>query len=1210
MKLGRPLAATIATVVALLFQAGAALAQEPRIAESAARQISVLREIRNSASATDRKIASRLYLAVLNQRADPRLAALPDFRFVKPNSDGKVLVDVATVKGQELKPVLAAIEALGGDTTSHSARYRTVRARVPLAGMPALAANPGVLRVQLAIPRLTSKLNTSEGDVTHRAAAARSYFGVSGVGQKVCVLSDGVDSLAALQASGDLPAVDVLPGQAGSGDEGSAMLEIVHDLAPGATLGFAQAGPDEAGFAQNIRDLRFVAGCSIIVDDVIYLDESPFQDGDVAESVNVVTADGALYFSSAGNEGNQNDGTSGTWEGDFNPSALALPAPLAGAGTAHNFGDGGQSVLVAASGQVTVLHWTDPFGTAANDYDLYDLDGALTTVFDFSTDSQDGTGGDDFPVEIMGPAYTGERIVVMQYAGAARMINLINFRGELAISTNGATRGHSAAVNAFSTAAVDVATASGGAFVGGATNPVETFSSDGPRRIFFDNAGDLLPGAPAGNFLSTGGVLRQKPDIAAADGVACAAPGFDPFFGTSAAAPHAAAVAALVKQAFPAYTPAQMRTALVSNALDIEAAGVDRDSGAGIVMAYETLQGLGAPPGAGLSAGTAVPSQLGGDGDAYVEIGEDWSVTVPLTNFGSISATAISATLTSSTPGVVILVGTSAYADLAAAASGNNLTPFAFGVGSTVPCGATLQFTLTVTFTGGTSPVSFPFTLKTGAPGTPVTFTYSGAAVPIPDGGDLSGTLPGAIVSAPLVVSGLAGNVFDVDLRIDGTACSNAAGSTTVGIDHTYVNDLQISLQSPAGTIVTAIANTDGSGNNFCQTTLDDESAGASIQSVVSANAPFTGSFTPATALLAFDGQAANGTWNLRAQDFFLGDTGSIRAFSLVITPVICNATAVAPALTATKVVSGGDRASGGTVVYTVTLTNTGTGAQPDNAGAEFTDTLPATLTVGTPTASSGTVSGAGVNPVAWNGSILPGQSVTLTIPCTIAGDTVGQTISAQGTALVDANRDGTNEGSVLTDVPGGGPNEPTTFVVLAPAAAPLVSATKAVLGYGYVIGQGVVYTVTLTNSGSVAQLDNPGNEFTDTISPLLTVGTPTASSGTVSGAGVNPVTWNGSIPPGGSVVITIPATILAAAAGQVVSNQGTVSWDSDGSGTNDATALTDAPGGAANDPTTFLAQAEAVIPTLSGAGLGLAGLLIAWAAVWSLRRVFPSNQG
>src|SRR5207247_10053432 len=137
--------------------------------------------------------------------------------------------------------------------------------------------------------------------------------------------------------------------------------------------------------------------------------------------------------------------------------------------------------------------------------------------------------------------------------------------------------------------AVELAKAGGGAFVGGAANPVETFSSDGPRQIFFN--ADGTPITP-GNFSSTGGTVRQKPDIAAADGVATATPGFNPFFGTSAAAPHAAAIAALLLQLRPDIAERGDITAtnvvrglFATSALDIEGAGVDIQSGVGIVMA-------------------------------------------------------------------------------------------------------------------------------------------------------------------------------------------------------------------------------------------------------------------------------------------------------------------------------------------------------------------------------------------------------------------------------------------------------------------------------------------------------------------------------------------------------------------------------------------------------------------------------------------------
>ncbi len=304
--------------------------------------------------------------------------------------------------------------------------------------------------------------------------------------------------------------------------------------------------------------------------------------------------------------------------------------------------------------------------------------------------------------------------------------------------------------------------------------------------------------------------------------------------------------------------------------------------------------------------------------------------------------------------------------------------------------------------------------------------------VAIPDGGDLTGTLPGAPVNADLPVSGLVGGLYDVNFSLYGTTCTTTSGATTVGLDHSFVSDLELTLRSPAGTEVTVVDQTDGSGNNFCQTVLDDQSAGPNIQSVASGDAPFTGSFKPNAPLSGFAGEDPNGTWQFQAQDFFSFDTGHIRAFTLEITPAVCDAAAVAPSVTATKEITGGDLKSGGSVIYTATLTNNGTGGQPDNAGDEFSDPLPPGLTVGTPSASSGTVSGAGVNPVTWNGSILAGGSVTITIPAQIAGNMAGQTISNQGTASFDADRSGSNESSALTDVPGGGADEPTEVVVLA----------------------------------------------------------------------------------------------------------------------------------------------------------------------------------
>lgn len=1052
---GGALLRTAALVLAALtfaagLRAAEARAEQPRITASAVVQMQALQSIKTSKSLTQEKIDSRLYLALLHQRGDARLASLKAFRFEQPESDNRFPVDILLHSAGGVKPVLNKLKSLGGVVRARSYVYLRISARVHLEDLEVLAGMPEINKVRQAIPFFTEKINTSEGDKTHGAQLARAFYGSDGTGVKVGVISDGVDSLSSVEATGDLPPdVQVLPGQAGSGDEGTAMLEIVHDLAPGAALVFATANPDTATFAQNILNLA-AAGCTVIVDDIVYLDESPFEDGPVAQAVNTVTAAGVTYFSSAGNEGNKDSGTSGTWEGDFKANGTL---PAAEAGVAHDFGDGGQSLKVqSANADSVILIWAEhsdlTHGFASTDFDLYDMDNTLTNVIDASTDRQDGVGGDDFPFEFISKTFDGERLVVMKFAdgttSSVPMFNLIVFRGQVdpALATNGATRGHSASVAAFSVAATPAASPfdpskPNGPYPGlfTAADQVEVFSSDGPRRIILDGAtgNELTPG----NRTKTGGVVRQKPDITAADGVSCAAPGFNPFYGTSAAAPHAAAITALVKAAVPGLTPTQIRTALIASAIDIGAVGVDRDTGAGIVMAQAALAAAGATPKALLTAGAAIPAEVSGDGDAFVENNEVWSLTIPLTNIGAVAATVVNGVLSSPTPGVTIQSASSAYPNLGVSATGNNATPFRFLVGPAVPCGSSIQFVLTVTYTGGISPQTFNFSIGTGSPGAPVTFSYAGPAVPIPDGTDQFGSSPGAVAVAVIPVSGLAGNIFKVVLRIDGSACDTTVGSTTVGIDHPFVSDLKMTLRSPSGTPVLVINNAGGSGTNFCQTVLDDASGGGNIQSVGAANAPFTGSFTPNSPLSAFNAETANGNWTLEVQDFFIFDTGNIRAFSLIITPAVCDATTVSGTMSV-----DGSLVVGGTVRYTVRLHNLGSVATTDNPGNEFTDVLPATLALVSASSTSGSaVANLGTNTVTWNGGIPASGSVTITIVATVLPAAAGLTVSNQGTISYSAGFNGTNDTAVVTNDPStpiGG--DPTSFVAAATLMVPTLS--------------------------------------------------------------------------------------------------------------------------------------------------------------------------
>src|SRR5262249_31043775 len=151
---------------------------------------------------------------------------------------------------------------------------------LPLAKIETVAAQQAVHSIR---PADQAALNTlgpaAEGDIAHRADRARSAFQVDGTGVKIGVLSDSIDYLLNVQSSGGLSNVTVLPDQRGVGaGEGTAILQVAHKLAPGAGLYFATAFGGVASFAQNIHDLQ-AAGCRIIVDDVIYFNESPFQDG-------------------------------------------------------------------------------------------------------------------------------------------------------------------------------------------------------------------------------------------------------------------------------------------------------------------------------------------------------------------------------------------------------------------------------------------------------------------------------------------------------------------------------------------------------------------------------------------------------------------------------------------------------------------------------------------------------------------------------------------------------------------------------------------------------------------------------------------------------------------------------------------------------------------------------------------------------------------
>ncbi|MBS1796458.1 MAG: S8 family serine peptidase [Acidobacteria bacterium] len=759
--------------------------RDTKISPEAQLQIQSLIDEKNSRTATQQKIDSQLLYAAKMRSGQTLTAYVPTLEVnVGADENGLVTVDIA---GDITPKLLSALKKMGVKVIGSWPAYRTLRAEAALDQLESIAALTQVRFIQPKQESTTSRFDQSrirpaveplftgltlnpanplkngpnprsrfqnvidelsnagigggsntnylpngynpvgsanaEGVITHGAYSARGIFNTDGTGVKIGVISNGVTSLATSQGLGDLGPVTVLPGQTGSGDEGTAMLEVIHDIAPGAQLFFATGNPTSAQFAQNIRDLR-TAGCDIIVDDLFYFAESPFQDGQgplvvsntnggvVTQAVNDVTAAGALYFSSAGNSGNKNDGTSGAWEGDFVSAGTLALVP------GGNVLDFDQTAAVATSDLFTVgtgtapatLDWSDPLGGSANDYDLYILNSTLTSVVASATNVQNGTQDPHEATSVTVAA--NRRAVILQKTGAAdRFLHLNTNRGALSISTDGTTYGHSHAAAAYSVAATPAFMpfafpTAGPIFFNGpfpnqhsTSDKVETFSSDGPRRIFYNaDSSAITPG----NVSSTGGVLRQKPDLTAADGEQVTGVGgfSNPFYGTSCAAPTLAAIAGLMKSGNPALTPAQIRTALTSTALDIETAGVDRDAGAGIAMAVPALTAAGLTGGAYLELTGYTTTDTSGVINGVVEQGENGSLTVNLKNTGVMNATGITATLTTSSPNITVTQGSSAYPDLPAlSGSGNNSTPFTFNVSSLATTDQIVNFSLAINYT-------------------------------------------------------------------------------------------------------------------------------------------------------------------------------------------------------------------------------------------------------------------------------------------------------------------------------------------------------------------------------------------------------------------------------------------------------------------------------------------------------------------------------
>lgn len=571
-------------------------------------------------------IAEATRKAGAGQAARAVQAAVPQARLAMsvPSAVPSVLVEI-NVRGDA-----AAVErTLRGLGAQRSAHFRNrVSAWLPSDRLVAAGAVAEVRRMQASMMRAQAGSVMTQGDFFQRSEALRASTlraGLAGRGVTVGVMSDSYGCTSDIRsvdqdvASGDLPpdveVLSELSGCFGATDEGRAMMQIVHDIAPGATLKFYSAFNGEADFANGILALA-AAGAQVIVDDVLYFDEPYFQDGIVAQAVDTVVSQGVTYVSAAGNQARQ------SYEGAFVDSGLTGPVGSEIEGMRLMRFDLGGLVpspilpftFAAGSSQSFMLQWDEPYASAGGSGARNALNLCYTSVQAgplLAANILHCTGpnaiGDDpflsFTANFSPPDATLGGIVVALASGTPPGRLKIVFPGLVPDqhgTDSGASFGHSRARGALSIGASYFRANPLCLPQQYANYTLEDFSSAGGTPFLFDATGARLA-APE---------LRQKPNLVGPDGGSTtffyaplgARGGSLPacvnadtsynFFGTSAAAPHVAGIAALLREAQPAATPAMIRDALQSTAIDMGTPGVDDDSGYGFVQADAALAAL------------------------------------------------------------------------------------------------------------------------------------------------------------------------------------------------------------------------------------------------------------------------------------------------------------------------------------------------------------------------------------------------------------------------------------------------------------------------------------------------------------------------------------------------------------------------------------------------------------------------------------------
>ena len=483
---------------------------------------------------------------------------------------------------------LQQLRDLGATLEVTNSGLNVVQAWVPISSLDQIAALDAVQEItppDYGVTK-TGSINT-EGDAIHRADLVRAFSGLTGAGVKVGVISDGVDSWTTSRSRGDLPGnIEMNPENEGEGDEGTALLEIVHDLAPNARLAFSGAGTSLL-FVEATLWLANEAfggeGADVIVDDLGYYLQPYYEDGYVALAVADTVAGGAVFVSAAGNYAQRH------YEGEF----------VDGGDGYHDFDhSGGTDIALRIDtgddGTSVILQWNDRFGASTNDYDLYVCPPGLKPVkFNLQNDICTGSnrsqqeGGNDDPYEFVFPSFDGHTeadVYIRKHSGVTKSLELFVPGGRILEHRveEGGIVGHPAVAEVLAVGAIRASDP-------GNDDP-ESFSDRGPSVLIDEtrNKPDVM-GINGVSITGSGGFGEQYVGVSGAA-----------FFGTSAAAPHVAGIAALImeaqRRATPNATKKQVADAVTQKlrdtAIDLGESGRDNTFGYGRADALAAIESI------------------------------------------------------------------------------------------------------------------------------------------------------------------------------------------------------------------------------------------------------------------------------------------------------------------------------------------------------------------------------------------------------------------------------------------------------------------------------------------------------------------------------------------------------------------------------------------------------------------------------------------